>query len=99
MNSSALVHILGEKFPELLTDEEKEDISYIPDSGAIPDMPVNFLEWLRAFRPAPEAMERKEFEARPPAMGLTNALLDELLQHFNHTKISSVQKRKLFDCL
>jgi hypothetical protein len=32
-------------------------------------------------------------------MGLTNALLDELQQHFNHPNISSVQKRRLFDCL
>ena len=96
MNSEDLIFILHEKFPELLSAEEKEDIEYKSNSGAIPDYPENYRSWYMSFSPAPEASERREFEARPPAMGLTNALLDELLQHANNPKFSSIQNRKLF---
>jgi hypothetical protein len=56
MNSQDLLHILDKKFPQLLTDEEKEDMDYKPNSCAIPDMPVNFREWYFSFGPQPEAL-------------------------------------------
>ena len=99
MNCEDLDFILLEKYPELLTVEEKEDINYMPNMHFTPDLPAIFSRWLRVERPNPEAMERKEFEKRSPAIGLTLALLDELHTHFQLPGLRPVQKRRIFNLL
>jgi hypothetical protein len=99
MNSEDLDFILLEKFPELLTGEEKEDLNFAPNRSSTPDWPANFQSWLRDHRPNPEAMERREFESRPPALGLTLSLLDELHSHLQLPKLKAAQKRCIFKSL
>src|SRR4051812_4939665 len=102
MNSEDLDFILLEKFPELLSVEEREDFDFKPGSFSIPDMPSNFRRWYKRNcmdRPRPEAMERKEFESRLPALGLTLPLLDELNSHLQIPQLRPVQRRYIFKLL
>lgn len=99
MNSNDLNFILWEKFPDLLTVEEKEDMDFVPNRFSTPDLPPKFNQWFQILRPNPEAMERREFETRPPALGLTSSVLDELHSHLQLPGLKSVQKRHIFHIL
>ena len=48
---------------------------------------------------APEACERREFEAREPALGLSMAQVDELEAHSRHPDLLPVQQRMLFSSI
>ena len=50
-------------------------------------------------RPTPEAQYRQEFESRPPALGATPALLEELRTHNAKLSAGGVQQRMLFQSL
>lgn len=99
MNAEDLSFILQEEYPHLLTEEEKEDMNYEPNSSPLPDMPHSYKAWFMRRRPNPEAMERREFEARPPALGITPAILDELVAFMNQSQLRPVQKRHLYSGL
>lgn len=99
MNAEDLDFILLEKFPHLLTEEEKEDMHRVPNSSVIPDLPPGLNRWCNKFRGKPEECQKSEFESRLPALGLTLGLLDELQTHLQHPQLKPVQKRFIFRLL
>jgi len=99
--------------PHLLTREEIEEGDYV-DSGYDLPSHSPILRKLILFggytdgkdqfgmplmRPTPEAQYREEFENRPPALGATPAMLEELRTHNAKLQKGGVQQRRLFQTL
>jgi len=83
--------------PDLQTADEIEDNNYQPNSSRLPDLPDAVrkrlvLECLAS----PEAEFRAEFEVRPPAMGLTMRMIDEMLALNQDPRFRPVQQRFMF---
>jgi hypothetical protein len=87
--------------PGLATAEEREEWEHDPSDDIIPTMPDwwHDLTLRRLGGMSPEAMCRKEFEARPPALGLTAADIDALEAHSQDPQLTPVQKRECFQVL
>ena len=92
---------------DLMTSEELEDIHHDPSTETIPTYTPILRQWILfgntgnedddsgfGMRPTPEDEYRHEFENRPPAMGATPLLLNELRTH--HVKLPPVQQRLLY---
>ena len=87
-------------YPELQTEEEKEDWSYEPSSSEFPDLPPRYREFmLLKDLPMPGAEDRAEFERRPPALGLNISIIDEIADHAKNPLLRPVQVRHLFSLL
>ena len=81
--------------PHLMTREEHEEFDYVDSGSDTPTHSPVLREWILfgkytdgedshgmpLMRPSPEAQYRQEFEHRPPALGATPALLNELRTH------------------
>ena len=86
--------------PGLATAEEREEWEHDPSDDVIPTMPSWWHDLVtRLDAMLPEAMCRKEFEARPPALGLSAADIDELDAHSQNPLLTPVQKRIFFTIL
>jgi len=87
-------------FPELATAEEREEWEHDPSDDVVPTMPDWWMgRWEKLIGMSPEAMCRRAFEARPPALGLTAAEIDALEEHSQNPQLSPVQRRKMFGLL
>ena len=88
-------------FPGLATADEREEWEHDPSDDVIPTMPHFWHDVVDDYRlrPPPEAMCRKEFEARPPALGLAAADIDALEAHSENPQLKPVQKRICFQLL
>lgn len=78
---------------DLMTPEELEDFHHDPSDDQIPTMTPAMREFVLSFGASPEGEYRREFERRPPAMGATPQLLDEIASHC--TRLPPVQLRSL----
>ena len=84
--------------PDLRTPEETEDDHYGRRDNDLPDV---LQHYIRSFAGdgTPEAEYRKDFEARKPALGLTEEDLVELESHWELPGLEPVQKRRYFRML
>lgn len=80
---------------DLMTPQELESIRHDPRSETIPTFPAPVREWLMGDNSynTPEAATRRAFEKRPPAMGATEKLLNDVAHHYQ--RLPSVQQRRL----
>ena len=95
--------------PHLMTREEHEEFNYVDSGSDTPTHSPVLRQWILfgkytdgedshgmpLMRPSPEAQYRQEFEHRPPALGATPALLNELRTH----NANGVQQRSLYQSL
>ena len=84
--------------PELLSAEEKEDKARIPNSSTLPDLPLFVRNQILEDEdvPAPDALDREEFEMRRPALGWTADQIQECSDLNKNPLFQPVQKRRLF---
>ena len=80
----------------LATAEEREDWEHNSADDAVRTTPSWWRERLMACPPLPEALTRREFEARRPALGLTTAQVDDLETHAKNPLLHPAQLRSLF---
>ena len=88
--------------PHLMTSEEKEQYEHVDSENGIPTYSPILRDWILfgritgnedddedylGMRPSPEAEYRQEFERRPPALGATPALLEELRTHMQNYQL------------
>lgn len=85
-------------FPDLMTTEELEDWNHEPGDDVVSTAPQFWRDQviMGSMGMSPEAEYRRAFEARPPALGLTAAQLDELEAHTHHPQLLPTQRRSLF---
>ena len=83
--------------PDLMTAEELEDYEHDPSDDVIPTYTRNLRKWLMKDRANPDALDKEEFLLRSPALGATQALLDECRRHIE--VITPVQQRELYNSL
>jgi hypothetical protein len=84
-------------FPDLMTPEELEDWHHEPSDDVVSTLPPFWRSmFIMSTGRSPEAEYRKDFEARPPALGLTGAQINELEAHGNHPQLLPTQRRSLF---
>ena len=82
-----------------MTPEELEDFHHSPCDEEIPTLTTNIHNFLLPcdFRPTPQEEDREEFEQRPPALGATQDILDEISSHYQ--LLPPVQQRSLYSHL
>lgn len=88
---------IGELYNEredLMSPEEREEYNFDPQMASIPTVSDPLREWLYGEDDAtPEAATRRAFERRPPALGITDAILKEYREHW--ARLPPIQKRML----
>lgn len=86
---------------ELMSPEELEDAHYEPNSGKAIDSPLFFRKWYTSTQLTyqADAEGRKEFEKRPPALGLNGRMLDEIEGYPNILHVTTSQIRRFFELI
>ena len=80
---------------ELMSLEEKEDGDYTPGSSIAPDYPSWYRDWLmRDIEYQPDAEGRKDFEKRPPALGFSSKMIDDIERYPNTKMVTTSQIRR-----
>ena len=83
--------------PELMSVEELEDFHHDLNDDVVPTFPQSpNLFNLGEVLGSPEAAMRQQFEARPPALGLTLAEINAYEQHSQHPGLTPQQHRLVF---
>ena len=93
---------------DLMTRNELEEFHHVPSSNEkIPSLVNDWILFgnytnevdrfgMPAMRPRPEAVSRRDFEGRPPALGATPEILNELRTHNAKLITGGVAQRMLF---
>lgn len=77
---------------ELMTSEEREDAEYIPGRNY---EPVWFRNWvMEGSKYQADAEGRKKFESRPPALGLSARMIDDIEGYPNIRGVTASQVRQ-----